>query len=220
MKLAVLGTSGKTAREVIIQALERGYEVIAIDNRISKAKDELDYKNLETVSLKSYNEGDLKRELSGCAAVLFCLDYNGGPFTHVTVFSETMREVVPAMRAAGIKRMVVVTARCTKAHPSHPLYHEWIMRPLVLGRVLSDMLRMETYLRVECSDMNYTVVKPPHLVNGRNNDIYQTSVVAKEGEFVRQGKCRLPRAYLAKFMLDCLRLTLWDRKLVAIALPD
>lgn len=50
MKLAVLGTSGKTAREVIIQALERGYEVIAIDNRISKAKDELDYKNLEVIT--------------------------------------------------------------------------------------------------------------------------------------------------------------------------
>lgn len=40
---------------------------------------------------------------------------------------------------------------------------EWLAKPLLLGRHLADMKRMETYLKEECADIEYTVVKPPGL---------------------------------------------------------
>ena len=42
---------------------------------------------------------------------------------------------------------------------------DWLIKPLLLKKVLRNMGAMESYLVENCPDINYTVVKPPGLSN-------------------------------------------------------
>ena len=42
---------------------------------------------------------------------------------------------------------------------------EWIIKPLIIGRTTDDMERMESWLKKEAQDINYTSVKPPGLTD-------------------------------------------------------
>lgn len=98
----------------------------------------------------------------------------------------------------------------------YPFFLEWLYKPLVIGRNMADFCRMETLLAADCQDINFTVVKPARLTDG---PVLRQAIRATEGDFVRGGERRpIPRANVAEFMLDCLKIPDWDRKLVSIAL--
>ena len=46
-----------------------------------------------------------------------------------------------------------------------PFVMDWLIKPLLLKKVLRNMGAMESYLVENCPDINYTVVKPPGLSN-------------------------------------------------------
>lgn len=48
---------------------------------------------------------------------------------------------------------------------NHGLLVRWLVIP-ILKPILMNMREMEKYLESECSDINYTVVRPPGLGNG------------------------------------------------------
>ena len=65
---------------------------------------------------------------------------------------------------AGLTRLVTVTAWCTKSLPGNSFFIEWILKPVFLRGVFPDMELMEDNLIT--SSLNYTVVRPPQLLNG------------------------------------------------------
>ena len=104
--------------------------------------------------------------IDGSDAVISTL---GVPFGKqpVTVYSDGVSNIVTAMHAAGVKRLVAVTSSVMAPHPE-PLggvLFEKVLQPYVvnkLGRtVYDDMRRMESI--VTASDLVWTIVRPSGL---------------------------------------------------------
>jgi hypothetical protein len=53
----------------------------------------------------------------------------------------------------------------------------WLLIPLLRPKLI-NMREMEKYLETECSDINYTVVRPPGLTNGKASGNAYISTVA------------------------------------------
>ncbi|KAI8515783.1 hypothetical protein Bbelb_065960 [Branchiostoma belcheri] len=101
-----------------------------------------------------------------------------------------------------------------------PFIVRWFIKPVFLGRVLTNMAQMEQFLQ-GCDDINFTVVRPPHLTMGPVTDMeFRT----EEGPHVREkdGMRGMCRAVVARFMLSTVTSNSedWMRKCVAvIAVP-
>ena len=110
-----------------------------------------------------------------------------------------------------------------------------VMRPM-LGRHLDSMSRMEQFLETECQDIDYTIVRPPRLIDGhiigelwrrRSSPVIVLLCLEKEikvceddyffPDFSTANK--MPRANVARFMLDTLKNQSYVRQGVAIDLP-
>jgi hypothetical protein len=113
----------------------------------------------------------------------------------------------------------------------------------MIGRQLDNMLEMEDYLEKECQDINFTIVRPPRLLDqpleGRfllinlelhlskffkwfkSNRIDTSVSVAENAYYFADYSTRnqIPRANVAKFMLDSLDAGTYFKKGVAIDLP-
>lgn len=50
------------------------------------------------------------------------------------------------------------------ADPNYPSVYKWVLRPMI-GRQLDNMDEMEKFLFNECPDIDYTVVRPPRLLD-------------------------------------------------------
>ena len=61
-----------------------------------------------------------------------------------------------------------------QAASDEPVFMKWLLKPLMLGRALADMDRMETFLQEKCQDLDFTSVRPPQLTNGDEKGTYIT----------------------------------------------
>ncbi|PIK35867.1 putative flavin reductase (NADPH)-like [Apostichopus japonicus] len=101
MKLAILGATGRTGVHLVEQALEEGHEVVAIVRTPSKVTTE--HENLKVVSGDITSTASLKEHFEGCDAVVSCL--GAGTLRNVTLYSESIKIIVAAMRETSIKKL-------------------------------------------------------------------------------------------------------------------
>jgi putative NADH-flavin reductase len=122
------------------------------------------------------------------------------------------RAIAEAMTAAGVRRIVVVSAAPVSTTPSpgrpHPPRHDPGEGPVMryvgarvaqrlFGKVYVDLAAMEDVLRD--SGLDWTVVRPPRLTDKPLTGGYRTAV----GRNLRNG-ASASRADVAHFMLRCL----------------
>ena len=90
----------------------------------------------------------------------------------------------------------------------------------MIGRQLDDMNRMEEFLMNESKDIDYTLVRPPRLVDEPLQDA--TKLITNEDGYhfpdVKTKKL-MPRANVAHFMLDLVDSNKHIKKGVAIDFP-
>lgn len=128
------------------------------------------------------NPLDLAKHMEGHDAVLSALGQVGLQISAMTFYEDSMKSVVSAMRNAKIKRLICVTSFYTKCkiflvsfqdftykynsdQPEiYPFIFKLIIRPMI-GRHLDSMFVMEQYLDSECQDLDYTIVRPPRLLD-------------------------------------------------------
>merc|ERR1711911_552114 len=83
------------------------HQVVAIGR--SPEKVEIQHDDLEVVVGDIYCDEDLKKHFSGVDAVVSCLGFVRSS-AGVTGYSDTIKQIVSAMRSAYVKRLVVMTA--------------------------------------------------------------------------------------------------------------
>src|SRR3989454_3634946 len=158
VKIAVVGSTGRTGRLVLNEGLRRGFAMTAFPRRPA---------NLEgvpglaaVVSGDARNLEDVRRAVHGQDAVISIVSSEGlGP---TTVMSDVMRVEVAAMREERVRRLVVVSVSAIEG--SRP----WILINIVrwiLRKPYADFGRMERLVRE--SGLDWTIVRPPRLTNGR-----------------------------------------------------
>jgi len=217
MKIVVLGATGATGQCVVSQALDVGHDVTTVVR--TPAKLTITHDKLSVVKGDVFSDSSLQPLFEGHDAVISCLGLNSGGWNaEVTFYSESIKAIVTAMKAANVKRLLVVSSWGTTSDA--PFSLKYIFKPLFLKKNLGNMGDMETYIQQECQgedSINYTVVKPPIL--GKSNPTNKV-IKAQEGQRLKPSRyTTLNRGDVARFMLTCLEENKeWDRKLVAIGL--
>lgn len=198
MKITVFGATGGVGREVVGQALKRGHEVTAVVRDASRLAATNPALRIVTVSALD-DPGILIPAIRGSDAVLSAVGprgRKGGP-----VASTSIRAIVTAMDACSTRRFIGVSATPVgPAAEGEGLMTRWVLLPVlktILRDVYADLGEMEALL--QSSDIDWTVVRPPRLVDEPFTGRYRSAV----GANVARG-AKISRADVAHAMLDAL----------------
>lgn len=203
-RLTLFAATGGIGRHLLEQAVDAGYDVTAVVRNPRKLTREV---RVVTADLAAPDALALEAAVRGVDAVLSTL----GAVTAADhgVAERGTRAIVAAMRATGVRRLVVVSAAPIATVPSpgrpHPPRHDpgdgFFMRHLlspmiktVLRKHYADLARMEDVVRD--SGLDWTIVRPPRLTDEPLTGSYRTAA----GQNVRGGLV-ISRADVAHLML-------------------
>jgi putative NADH-flavin reductase len=186
MKLTIFGATGGIGGELLQQALAAGHEVTAAVRNPGKLDPNRNGRRVVTVDLEAGDPALLQSAVAGADAVLSGV----GPrlMAKIGVAEHGTRAIVAAMRATGVRRIVVVSAApistfSSPGRPHPPRYDPGqgffmrnlltpIVKKLIRERYV-DLALMEDVLRA--SDLDWTIFRPPRLTNGRVTGTYRTA---------------------------------------------
>ena len=200
MKLFVIGATGRTGREIVQQALERGHYVTAF----VRSPESMTLKNdrLTVLTGDAMDENQLFEAMQNHDVVLSAL----GPrkvFKPSSLLHDSALATTRAMKRAGVKRLLVLSAA---AHfPGIPNR----IVSFVLRSHMRDSRAMEEV--VQTSGLDWTIARPPRLTE----EDY-TSYRRREGAAPKMG-FTLARKAVAAFMLDAIEQQKHFHKIVGIA---
>ena len=213
MKLTIIAPTGGVGRQLLAQALDAGHDVTAVARNPAKLPpDVLAAENARIITgdLAAPDPQVLETAVAGADAVLSAL----GPHNNsdAGIAAPGTRAIITAMQAAGVRRIVAISASPVSTTPSpgrpDPPRHDpgdgFIMRHLgvriaktLFGKVYNDLARMEDILRV--SGLDWTILRPPQLTDKPLTGRYRTAYGRN-----LHGARSVPRADVAHFMLAVL----------------
>jgi uncharacterized protein YbjT (DUF2867 family) len=207
MKLLVFGASGKTGREVVRQALARGFQVSAFVRDTGRLP--LAHANLRLVTGEITDPKAVARAVSGHTGVISTLGV-GTPLRHDPVVIEGVRTIARASEHASVERLVYMSFIGVGESRDAAGF--------LLKRLATTVLRQEVAdheikeAAVSDAFVDWTIVRVPKLTNGRLTAAYRV------GESIR-ARSPLPmmsRADVADFLLRQLSDGAFIRKAVRI----
>jgi putative NADH-flavin reductase len=179
MKIVILGASQGTGLHAVRLALEQNYHVTALSRntdslQVLKANvqnaDRLEIVKGDVLALETFES-----VLSGRDAVISCIGVANNKPT--ALYSRGVLNILNAMTKYHVPRLICVSGLGVEVTPgmSLPLKlaTKFIVQPLLRNN-FSDMLRMEAV--VKNSDLNWTIVRPPRLTNGKLTGKYRVAV--------------------------------------------
>ncbi|MFY1701387.1 NAD(P)-dependent oxidoreductase [Micromonospora sp. WMMA1923] len=196
MRITVFGATGGTGRHLVRLALDAGHRVTAVVRDPARLPD-ADRPGLTTVIADSMDPDAISASVTGADAVVSTLGARAR--TDTTVCADGARAISTAMRAAGARRLVVVTAAGPVVDEGDGPLTRGVYKPLLrlfLRDTFADFTRAEQV--VSGSGLDWTIVRPPRLTRGGHRR-YRTALDRN----VRGGTA-LSRADLAHALLATL----------------
>jgi putative NADH-flavin reductase len=221
MKLTIFAATGGIGRQLLEQAIAAGHDVTAVARNPQNLP--ATSARAVTADLASAGAAALLPAVEGADAVLSALGARTKSDTGVA--TRGTRAIAGAMRASGVRRLIVVSAAPIGTVPSpgrpHPPRHDpgdgFLLRYLadpIVKRAFrahyADLAEMEDVLRD--SDLDWTIVRPPRLTSKPATDRYRTAY----GRNIRRGLFA-SRADVAHYMLQALSQPETFRQTVGIA---
>ena len=189
MKIAIFGATGKTGVLIVKAALREGHEVNAYVR--DRAKLGIQHEKLHLIQGNLSDPQTIEKAILGTDAVISALSSGKGT---LTVFGGL---AIPIMRRLAIKRIVSLVGAGVSEEGDPSSFGRSIMlglMNLIAKDVLSDATKHADQLRG--SDLDWTLVRPPRLVDGAATGKIEHS------EHLKLGPSRsITRADLANFML-------------------
>jgi nucleoside-diphosphate-sugar epimerase len=202
--LAIFGASGKTGRELVIQAIDRGYAIRALARdpaRVTNAGPKV-----SVIAGDATDPAKVEETIKGTGAVVTVLGMAKGSAPDVKVMST--RHIVAAMQKLGVKRVIKMASAPfgVPGEGDKPGFGQKLMTGLVtvlMKAPVEDDLRSCAELR--SSGLDWTIVRAPMLTSAPLGEPYR---VGSYGNSV--GK--VSRASVAAFILDELEKDVYIRK--------
>jgi putative NADH-flavin reductase len=175
MRLVVFGSTGRTGRLVVEQALAAGHDVTAVARRPAALA--LRHPHLTCRAGDVLDAHSTAAAVAGHDAVISAI----GPGTTgaCEVYSRGAAHLITALRSAERSRLICLAAAAADPAMSLPsplaLFTRFVLRPLLRGPY-EDALRMEAALGA--SELAWTVLRAPRLTNGPRTGRYRTAVRA------------------------------------------
>ena len=204
MNVLVFGATGKTGRLVVDRALAQGHRVSALIRHPATY-------NVQGVNVfhgDATNRGDVLSAMPGHDAVI---DTIGGtkPFLNQTFERDAVHNILEAMQAENIERLIVVTMMgLGESAVQAPFWYKNFLMPTFLRGSTADKRALEAELRA--SPLAYTIVRPPFLTDAPSAGparIFPPPVPAR----------KITRTDLANFLVDRLTSDLYLRQAVTVA---
>jgi putative NADH-flavin reductase len=175
--LLVIGATRGTGRQVMQQALAAGHSVVALTRdpaRIDVPHDVPDQR-LSVVRGDVLDPSSLAPAMADRDAVISTLGVTSRAPT--TLYSAGMRNIIQAMRATGVRRLVAVSAAPLSSDDGDTLPSRLLLKPLLWALyrpVYADMAAMEDEIRQ--SGLDWTIVRPPRLTDRPPTGRYRTAI--------------------------------------------
>ena len=190
MKLAIFGATGKTGLELVKQALEKEYTVTAFVRTAARLT--IVNERLNIVTGDVFDPETVTQAIDGQDAVL-CVLGVGSDLKKTTVRTTGTINIISAMRANNVKRLIVVTAM--------GVGESWNTLSMVNKFFFATMLKssrtdheaQET--AVKNSGLDWTIIRPSGLTDTPRTGIYQV------GENIPATTSKIARADVADLIL-------------------
>ena len=193
-RVLIVGATGGTGRQLVEQALARGYVVTALARDPSALR--VEHPRLTVVQGNVLDYPSVEAAVRDQDAVLSALGHKQF-FRPTRTLSEGTRNVLRAMETHRVRRFVCeTTLGIGDSAGRMGLYYTFFVIPVILPFYFWDKTRQERL--IAASGLNWVVVRPGALTNG-----------AKRGRY-RHGRTvgsllwtvRISRADVADFMLN------------------
>jgi putative NADH-flavin reductase len=208
-RILIVGATGGTGRELVAQALERGYEVTALVR--SPARLQMNHSRLRVLAGNVLDEAAVDAAMRGQEAVVCALGHKR--FFHPTrILSRGTRNILRAMEAHGAARLVCETALGIGGSAGRMgLYYTLFTIPVILPFYFWDKTRQER--EIATSNVEWVIVRPGALNNAPRRGRWH------EGKRVGNlfWTVRIARADVADFMLNQLENDNWLRAAPGLA---
>ena len=196
-KLLVIGATRGTGLHVVRRAIAAGHTVTALAR--DPARIDLRHERLRVLRGDVLDPASLAPAMMDRDAVISTL----GVTTRekpITLYSEGMRNIIQAMRAARVQRLIAQSAGPLSIDGGDTALMRLVLKPLLrtlLKQGYADLARMEEEMRE--SDLDWTIVRPPRLTDKPPTGRYRIAV----NNSVRRGYS-IARADLAGAILTLL----------------
>jgi len=182
-KVLVIGASRGIGLETVRAALRAGHSVRALAR--SAASIPVQDAGLDKVSGDALDSNTIRNALQGVDVVIQTLGVDFSPraiFERTTLFSQSTRILVDAMKAAGMKRLITVTGLGAGDSRGHGgLIYDAVAFPLLLKRVYDDKDVQEWI--VKSSGLDWTIVRPGLLTDRPATGRYRVLSASKDWRF-------------------------------------
>jgi putative NADH-flavin reductase len=165
VQITVFGASGKVGRLVVAEALSRGHDVIAFVHRHNALTAN---PRLRIAGSDIHSAADVAMSLRGSQGVISCLGSWG---THSKdIVSSGMRQIIPAMQAESISRIVSLTGSGANAPADKdtPITITRRVSHWLADRAAGKVLRDGEHhiLLLAQSSLEWTVLRSPIMYSG------------------------------------------------------
>jgi putative NADH-flavin reductase len=164
-------------------ALLAGHSVRALAR--SAARIPIKNAALDKVSGDALDSDTIRSALQDVNVVVQTLGVDIAPraiFERTTLFSQSTRILVDAMKASGVKRLIAVTGLGAGDSRGHGgLLYDAVVFPLLLKRVYDDKDVQEWIIR--SSGLDWTIVRPGLLTNSPATGHYRVLSASKDWRF-------------------------------------
>ncbi len=167
--ILILGANGRVGRKLVEYAAQSGFQVTALVRDASRF--EPGHLVKQVVEGDATDPAVLDRILPGQRAVLAAIGTRDID-QDVTVMTDMARNLIPAMKAHGVWRLVAVAgAGILQDAPDH-LRMEHPSFPRMFRKVSEDHYR--TWQLLQASDLKWTLACPPFVPDGPFTGQYET----------------------------------------------
>jgi len=204
MKIVVFGASRGVGLEVVKQALEAGHTVTAFVR--SPEKFTVKDANLTVFKGDSMDAEAVEQAIAGQDAVISALGPTRPPVPHM--METSAKNIVAGMKKNGVRRLISTTGAGVRQPEDQPKFIDHFIG-FLLNLLAKDVVldSAENVKVIQASELDWTVVRYPRLVDGKHNGKYQVGYVCKSSG------TQLSRADGADFILKELTERKWLKKL-------
>lgn len=208
MKIVIFGASGGTGTKIVEMALAAGHTVTAFVRSPSKI-------NIRDVNLALF-QGDVmdatavEKAVVGQEAVISALGPTRPPVPGM--MEKAAKNIVAAMKKHGVRRLVSTTGAGVRQPQDQPKLIDHLISALLHLMARAVVLDSAANVKViQASDLDWTVVRFPRLMDGAHTGKYRVGYVSKDSS------SQLSRADGADFVVKELEARQWLRKLPLVS---
>jgi putative NADH-flavin reductase len=215
-RLLILGSTGRTGKYLLEDALARGFEVNILVRDVKKIT--ITSEKLKIFEGTPSNKEDLAKALQGCTHVLSALNISrntdfpwSGLRTPKDFLEKTIQNLIDLSKTNSLKNVIVISAwGVAETKQDIPFWFRWTIDFSNIKYGYQGHEQQEKLL--QNSDVNYTIIRPVGLTNSEKS---KPIIVTKKN--IPKPNLLISRKNVAGFMLDMLEKKSLYRQVITIS---